>query len=151
SGRAGSPGEGNKRDGGGSTGLMVLRRDGFASLDAGESGGTLTTRPMKFTGKHLFVNAAAKEGELTSEVVDERGNPIKGLSAVDGVPVRADKTKQAVAWKQANIGAAAGQVVRFRFHLKNARLFSFWVSHDASGASQGYVAAGGPGLTNRCV
>src|SRR5262249_55371428 len=41
SGRAGSPGEGNKRDGGGSTGLMVLRRDGFASLDAGESGGTL--------------------------------------------------------------------------------------------------------------
>lgn len=151
SGRAGSPGEGNKRDGGGSTGLMVLRRDGFASLDAGEVGGTLTTRPVKFAGKRLFVNAAAKDGELTAEVVDERGNTMKGLSSADCVAVRADKTKQAVTWKERSLDAAAGQTVRLRFHLKNARLFSFWVSRDASGASQGYVAAGGPGLTNRCT
>jgi len=150
SGRAGSPGEGNKRDGGGSTGLMVLRRDGFASLDAGEPGGTLTTRPVKFTGKHLFVNAAAREGELTAEVVDEHGHTVKGLSSAECLTVRADKTKQAVTWKEGNLASAAGQSVRFRFHLKNARLFSFWVSRDASGASQGYVAAGGPGLTNRC-
>jgi hypothetical protein len=37
--------------------------------------------------------------------------------------------------------------VRLRFHLSNAQLYSFWVSGDASGASQGYVAAGGPGFT----
>jgi len=65
--------------------------------------------------------------------------------------VRVDKTKQAVTWKGSDLAAAAGQIVRFRFHLKNARLFSFWVSRDASGSSQGYVAAGGPGLTNRCI
>jgi len=41
----------------------------------------------------------------------------------------------------------AGQPVRFRFHLKNGALYSFWVSPDASGASHGYVAAGGPGFT----
>jgi hypothetical protein len=35
--------------------------------------------------------------------------------------------------------------------LKKASLYAFWVSRDASGASQGYVAAGGPGLTNRCT
>jgi hypothetical protein len=29
----------------------------------------------------------------------------------------------------------------------NGRLYSFWVSPDASGASYGYVAAGGPGFT----
>lgn len=149
SGRAGSPGEGKTRDGGGSTGLLVLRRDGFASMDAGEAGGALTTQPIKFTGKHLFVNAAAKEGELTAEVLDEHGNAMKGLSKADCVPGRVDKTKQAVTWKGGDLSAAAGKPVRLRFHLKNAKLFAFWVSRDANGASGGYVAAGGPGLTNR--
>ena len=41
----------------------------------------------------------------------------------------------------------AGRPVRFRFHLANAKLYSFWVSPDLSGASHGYVAAGGPGFT----
>ena len=40
----------------------------------------------------------------------------------------------------------AGKTVRFRFHLANGSLYSFWVSADESGASDGYVAAGGPGL-----
>jgi hypothetical protein len=149
SGRAGSPGDGVKRDGAGSTGLMILRRDGFASLDAGEAGGSLTTRPVRFSGKHLFVNADAKDGELTAEVLDERGQVIEGLTAADCIPARADKTRQAVTWKKADLGAIAGKVVQLRFHLKSARLFAFWVSAQATGASNGYVAAGGPGLTNR--
>jgi len=37
--------------------------------------------------------------------------------------------------------------VRLRFHLRSGRLYAFWVSPDASGASGGYVAAGGPGFT----
>lgn len=37
--------------------------------------------------------------------------------------------------------------VKFRFHLKKSRLFAFWVSPEKSGASHGYVAAGGPGFT----
>jgi hypothetical protein len=149
SGRAGSPGEGKTRDGGGSTGLAVLRRDGFASLDAGEAGGTLTTRPVQFTGKHLFVNADARAGELTAEVIDPSGQPMKDLSAADCVPVRADKTGQRVTWKEGDLAAAAGKPVRFRFQLKNARLYAFWVSAKETGASGGYVAAGGPGLTDR--
>jgi hypothetical protein len=31
--------------------------------------------------------------------------------------------------------------------LKNGALYSFWVSRDASGRSDGYVAGGGPGFT----
>jgi len=34
-----------------------------------------------------------------------------------------------------------------RFHLRNGSLYAFWVSRDPSGASDGYVAAGGPGFT----
>ncbi len=150
SGRSGNPaGKERGRDGSGSTGLVTLRRDGFASLDAGKAGGELTTRPVRFKGRHLFVNADAQDGELTAEVIDERGRVIEGLSVADCVPVRADRTRQVVTWKRGDIGAAAGKAVRFRFHLKNARLFAFWVSAGKTGASQGYVAAGGPGLTDR--
>lgn len=37
--------------------------------------------------------------------------------------------------------------MRFRFHVKNAALYAFWVAPDGRGASRGYVAAGGPGFT----
>ncbi len=147
SGRAGAPGKGEARDGGGSTGLARLRRDGFASLDAGAEGGTLTTRPVRFAGKHLFVNADAAGGELTAEVLDERGRALLGLARADCVGACADRTLQGVSWKSGDLGSAAGRPVRFRFHLKSARLFAFWVSPDSSGASHGYVAAGGPGFT----
>ena len=51
-------------------------------------------------------------------------------------------------WKgAADLSALAGKPVRFRFHLRSGRLFAFWVSPDESGASHGYVAAGGPGYT----
>jgi hypothetical protein len=56
-----------------------------------------------------------------------------------------------VGWKAGDLAAAAGKPVRLRFHLRNARLFAFWVSGGKTGASGGYVAAGGPDLTNRDV
>ncbi len=146
SGRAGSPGKGDSRDGAGSTGLAFLRRDGFASLGAGAEGGTLTTRPVRFRGRHLFVNVEAPRGELTAEVLDESGRPLEGLGRADCVPVRADKTAVAVGWKGAGLAAAAGKPVRFRFHLKDGRLYAFWVSPGPSGVSRGYLAAGGPGF-----
>ncbi|MFM7923978.1 MAG: glycosyl hydrolase family 32, partial [Planctomycetaceae bacterium] len=43
---------------GGSIGLATLRRDGFASMDGA---GELTTHPVMFSGRHLFVNV---NGEL---------------------------------------------------------------------------------------
>jgi hypothetical protein len=146
SGRTGSPGCGPRRDGGGGTGLAVLRRDGFASLDAGPAGGTLTTRPVRFRGRHLFVNADMAAGELTAEVLDARGQAVPGLTRADCVPVRADRTRHAVKWKRGDLAAVAARAVKLRFHLRAGRLYAFWVSPERSGASQGYVAAGGPGL-----
>jgi hypothetical protein len=149
SGRAGVPGGQGKRDGGGSTGLAVLRRDGFASLDAGDAGGALTTRPLRFAGRHLFVNADANGGELAAEVIGADGKALPRLSLAECVTIRANGTKQAVKWTKGDLAVGAGQPVRLRFQLKNARLFAFWVSRAATGASGGYVAAGGPGLTDR--
>jgi len=147
SGRAGSPGKGETRDAAGSTGLAILRRDGFASLDAGKDGGTFTTRPLRFAGKYLFVNADVSSGELSAEVLDERGGAVPGLTRADCVPVSADKTLQAVTWKAGDLARVAGKVVKLRFHMKAGRLYAFWISPEKTGASHGYIAAGGPGFT----
>lgn len=144
--RAGRPG--SSRSGVCATGLAKLRRDGFASMDAGESGGTLTTRPVRFRGEHLFVNVDCDGGELRAEVLDTDGKVVAPFSRANCIPVRTDKTLQAVRWMGADsLSALAGKPVRFRFHLTNGQLYAFWVSPDRSGASHGYVAAGGPGFT----
>ena len=130
------------------TSLATLRRDGFASLDA-DGRGTLTTRPVLFTGKHLFVNADVDTGagELQAEILDESGQVIPPFSRTNSIPVRADKTLQAIRWEGAtDLSAATARPVKIRFLLKNGKLYSFWVSPDESGASHGYVAAGGPGF-----
>jgi hypothetical protein len=134
---------------GGATGLAVLRRDGFASMQAGEQPGSLTTRPVRFAGEHLFVNVDCPGGSLRAEVIDDAGQPIAPYTQANSIPVAADSTRAPVRWKGADgVSALAGRAVRIRLHLTNGSLFSFWVSADPGGASNGYVAAGGPGFRN---
>ncbi len=136
--------EGTSRD---TTGLATLRRDGFASMDAGGTEGTLTTRPMTFRGKHLFVNADVP-GTLKAEMLDENDNVLTGFGQDDCIPVRGDGTLQPIDWKDGkDLSEIAGKPVRVRFYLTDGRLYSFWISPDRNGASHGYVAAGGAGLT----
>jgi hypothetical protein len=140
------------RPGFASTGLATLRRDGFASMDAADKTGTLTTRPVRFSGKYLFVNVDNSIGRLRAEVLDRNGNVIKPFTLENCIPLSADSTRRQIRWKTGLFGPAdlsllAGKPVRFRFELTNGRLYSFWVSPDKSGASHGYTAAGGPGFT----
>lgn len=149
SGRAGLsyPGSG-KHDAGGTTGLAKLRRDGFASMDASDQAGTLTTRPVKFQGKHLFVNVDAPEGELRVEVLDRQNRPIPDLDLAHCQPVKGNHTRKSVTWEgSADLAKVAGQAVRFRFHLTRGRLYAFWVTSDPAGTSGGYLAGGGPGYS----
>jgi len=131
-----------------STGLAFLRRDGFASMDAGDAERALTTRPVQFRGRYLFVNADVDEGELRAEVMGEDGTPLAPFTREACVPVREDRTLLAIRWQaREDLSELAGRPVRLRFHLKNGRLYAFWISPNRSGASHGYVAAGGPGFT----
>ena len=140
-----SPRLGGDMYSGGSTGLAILRRDGFASVH-GE--GALTTKPVAFNGKYLFVNANTEGGELRVEVLDSRGNAIAPFTGENCLPVRGDSTLTQVKWRGgADLSKLRGESVKFRFALKGGHLYSFWVTPEQSGASHGYVAAGGPGLT----
>ncbi len=132
-----------------STGLATLRRDGFASMDAGDQEGILTTRPLLFGGGSLFVNAAVSQGTLRVEVLDENGNVLEGYSRAHCMPLHTDSTMTEVQWNNSSdLSFLSGKPVRFRFVLQNGSLYSFWISSDMSGQSGGYVAGGGPGVSN---
>ena len=155
SGRQGRPGTSDP--GVCTTGLATLRRDGFASMDwlPGEGGitrgrvepngaGTLTTRPIRFSGKHLFVNGDFTRGELRVDVLDRNGTVIAPFTAAACAPVSGDGTRLAVNWQGASLGDLAGRDVRLRFTVTRGRIFAFWVSATPTGESGGYPAAGGP-------
>ncbi len=153
SGRQGRPG--TSAPGVCSTGLATLRRDGFASMDRlpGAAGvrrvssipeGSLTTRPITFSGGHLFVNADAQGGELRVEVLDRAGVVISPFTLAACEPVVTDGTRLPVRWRQGSLAGLSGQTVRFRFSLTRGRLFAFWVSPWPTGESRGFPAAGGP-------
>ncbi len=122
-----------------STGLAMLRRDGFVSRHAGPDGGSLTTEVLSYDGKYFFVNADIK-GSLKVEILDKNGRVIKDDISIKSA---ANSTK----YMLADIGKYAGKEVRFRFSMIDGDLYAFWVSPWESGESRGYTAGGGPGLS----
>jgi hypothetical protein len=139
-----------------STGLAMLRRDGFASVtDQWPAGvaraivgtpGTLTTRPVRFSGSNMFVNADVA-GVMRAEVLDVGGRPIEGFTIDKSARIIGNGTRMPLNWQGVSLGTLAGTTVRFRFTLDRARLFAFWVSRSVRGESGGYVAAGGPAFS----
>jgi hypothetical protein len=126
--------------------LAVMRRDGFAAMEAKGQRGTLTTRAVRFSGSRLFVNVECPEGELRVEVLDEAERPIGNLTAKLCHALSCDSTCAPVTWVDTkDLSAIRSRPVRFRFDLTNGRLYSFWVARDQSGASRGYLGGGGPG------
>ena len=107
-------------------GLAKLRVDGFVSIDAGTDAGTLTTKPLVFLGDTLVVNANAKGGSLVVEALDAKGKVIKGFAGGDCTPITTDSVRHVVTWKaDTDCHLLQGRPIRLRFHLKNAKLYSF--------------------------
>ena len=128
----------------GAIGLATLRRDGFAGMVA-DGRGELLTRPVVFSGRHLFVNAECRFGSVAAEAVGEDGQPIPGFSRADcSAFAHGDSTRKELVFKGGDLSTLAGRKVRFRFLLHCGTLYAFWVSPSARGESRGYVAAGGP-------
>ena len=102
--------------------LAILRRDGFISLDAGETPGKLTTRPCVLPGGRLRVNVAVrKHGHLQIEALNSNGDVL----AVS-VPITRDERRAEVTWKRGNIIDLKGQLVHLRFTLCRSGLYSYW-------------------------
>jgi hypothetical protein len=130
-----------------SIGMAILRRDGFASMEASAGGGMLTTRPVEFSGRRLFVNVDAPGGKLLAQITGVDGKPIAPFTFENCEGVSGDTTIGQMSWKGGgDLSALAGKPVRFEFKLTQGKLYAFWVSRDESGRSDGYVAGGGSGF-----
>jgi hypothetical protein len=104
--------------------LAKWRLDGLVSLGAGQAGGVVETVPLRCAGDRLVVNADAGAGALTVAVLDEHGRELPGYAADDCLALRADSVRSSIRWKDHDRLNTAGPL-RLRFHLRNARLFSY--------------------------
>ena len=104
-------------------GLATLRLDGFVSV---EGTGTLTTRALVFLGDTLEVNADAGGGAIRVEALDADGNAIGGFATDACAPLTSDSLRHVLTWNGSDdCHLIQGRPIRLRFHLENARLFSF--------------------------
>lgn len=109
-----------------------LRMDGFVSVHASYAGGEFTTHPLIFEGANLVINySTSAAGSVQVEVMDSDGKPVSGLSLDDCPEIYGDEIGKVVEWKSgSNLGRLAGQMVRLRFVLKDADLYSLCFRPD---------------------
>ena len=119
-------GHGYEPDVVGSIGLATWRLDGFVSINANSVTGRLTTKPLKFAGDRLVLNAESTGGEIVVELLDDSGRPIPGFEAEHCVPFRGDSIRHEVVWKRdSRLADLVDKPVKLRFHMRSARLYSF--------------------------
>lgn len=105
--------------------LAKLRLDGFVSVDAGDEVGSLTTRPFLCNGGNLHINASARGGEVSVAVIDEQGVQYEGFGRVQCAIFDGDSVCHRMTWQHHEFAALQGEMVRLKFYLRNASLYSF--------------------------
>jgi len=105
---------------------LLLRTDGFASVNVPWSGGELVTRPLTFAGRALEINyRTSAPGSVRVEIQDAGGAPLPGYTLDDCPEIIGDEIARVVAWKGgSDVSSLAGQPVRLRFVMKDADLFA---------------------------
>jgi hypothetical protein len=103
-----------------------LRTDGFASVRAGSTGGTVTTKPIRFSGEKLVLNYwTSAGGSIRVELLDERGKPFPGYAAGDCQNIIGNEIGRVVAWRdKGNLSDFVGKPVRLRIRIVDADLYS---------------------------
>lgn len=103
-----------------------LRTDGFVSVRAPYEGGEMLTKPFRFQGKQLEINySTSAAGSIRVGIQDSAGKPIPGFGVEQCPEIIGDEITRVVSWKGGkDMGALAGQIVRLRFSLKDADLYS---------------------------
>ncbi len=102
---------------------FAFRTDGFVSVRAGATGGTLLTKPFTFTGGKLALNVVSK-GPTRVELQDTSGKVLPGFAFTDCAPITGDFIDHTVNWRGGSLATHAGKPVRLKFELKDADVFA---------------------------
>jgi len=95
----------------------TIRLDGFVSLHAPLSGGSVTTVPLRLQGNQLTVNfATSAAGSLRIALLDADEKPLPGHSLEDCDELFGDSTERVVTWR--------GSAVLNSSHRGEVRLFA---------------------------
>ena len=116
-----------------------MRLDGFASLQADATGGTIVTRPIRFQGDRLWLNfSTSAAGEIRVGLLDgASGQPIAGYAVEDCQPVIGNEIERAVRWKGGPaVSQVAGRPIRLQFALRDADLFAYRFGKSEAASSE---------------
>ena len=106
-------------------GLATTKLDrlfGVSSLP--DTCGRILTRPIRVNGD-LFINAQAR-GEIRVEIRSAiRDETLPGWSAEDCTPFSGDNLDSHIQWGNKRLSDLKGKIVRLRFNLRDAVLYSF--------------------------
>lgn len=101
----------------------TLRTDGFVSINAPLSGGTVITKPLTFKGDSLTMNyATSAAGSLRVELLDIDGRTIPGHELTEDI--YGDEIDGTIAWSGKSVSALAGEPVRLRIELRDTDLYA---------------------------
>ena len=123
----------HSEDGGkAAVGLATLRKDGFASLNAGDEEGIITTKPLTGSTGPLAVNYCTENGWVKVELLNKQGNVLPGYSREDCTILTGDNINATVSWNGTQDLPETGKPLRIRFILNNAELYSFCIGNKAT-------------------
>lgn len=109
-------------------GLATLRKDGFASLDAGPLAGTVTTTPVVPESGTLTINYHASSGSLRAEILDHDGRVVPGYSRDDCNALTGDQIEGQVSWGTVNELPDTVEPIQIRMILRNASVYSYRIT-----------------------
>lgn len=109
----------------------TYERDRLACFESGHRNGELLTHPLRLPTGELRLNlATAAAGEALVELQHPDGSPVPGYALVDCDPLIGNDLHLPVRWRgESDLAAMAGQVVRLRLRLREARLYALQFAH----------------------
>jgi len=104
----------------------TLRLDGFASVHAPLTGGSLVTKPFVFKGDTLAINfSTSGGGRIRIALTDAADTPLEGRSLDDCDLVYGDEHDRVVSWgSEESLATLAGKPVRLVVELKDTDLYA---------------------------
>jgi hypothetical protein len=111
----------------------VQRMDGFIAAEGSYSGGEMTTRPLRFTGKRLLLNIDTDAvGYAQVGFLDEQGKPIPGFSADECIYINGDFLDTPVEWikRGTDLTSLQGKTVQIVFRMRGTKLYAMQFAQE---------------------